>query len=179
MKTRLARRWFVGTAIAGVMAVLAAGPGAGAASAPDRCELPQRVVVGEPGNQVVFERRGARSEGALLDELHWLTLLKWGAGLVVPALGRDELAIYLHESSRAGFLADYEDIEAFNGAWLFVACREGRRFRVARAFARRIEAESAVRREVPWNGPERYVGLTIPVDEQPHVVLRGFASTGR
>ena len=169
----------MGTAIAGVMAGLAAGPGAGAASARDRCELPQRVVVGEPGNQVAFERRGARSEGAVLDELHWLTLLKWSAGLVLPALARDELAIYLHESSRAAFLAEYEDIEAFNGVWFFVACREGRRFRVARAFARRIEAGSAVGSGAPPNGAARYVGLTIPVNEQPHVVLRGYASTGR
>ena len=128
---------------------------------------------------MVFEQRGARSEGAVLEELHWLTLLKWGAGLVLPALGRDELAIYLHESSRAGFLADYDDIEAFHGVWLFVACREGRRFRVARAFARRIEAESAVGSGEQSDGPERYVGVTIPVDEPPHVVVRGYTSTGR
>ena len=179
MKTQLVQRLLTGSTIAGVMAALAAGPGAGPASAQDRCELPQQVAIGEPSNQVVFEQRGARSEGAVLEELHWLTLLKWGAGLVLPALARDELAIYLHESSRAGFLADYDDIEAFHGAWLFVACREGRRFRVARAFARRIEAESAVGRERPLDGPELYVGLTIPVDDQPDVVVRGYASTGR
>ena len=179
MKTRLARRWFVGAAIAGVMAGLAAEPGAGAASARDRCELPQRVVVGAPDNQVAFERRGARSEGAVLEELHWLTLLKWGAGLVLPAIARDELAIYLHKSRRAGFLALYEDIEPFNGVWFFVACREGRRFRVARAFARRIDPGSAVGSAAALNGLERYVGLTIPVaDREPHVVLRGYASTG-
>ena len=180
MKTRFVRTLFMGAGIAGVMAGLAAGPGADSASARDRCELPQRVVVGEPGNRVAFERRGARSEGAVLEELHWLTLLKWSAGLVLPALAKDELAIYLHESSRAGFLAEYEDIEPFNGVWFFVACREEERFRVARAFARRIEAGSAVGSEAPSNGPERYVGLTIPVDQrQPHVVLRGHASTGR
>lgn len=179
MKTRLARRWFVGAAIAGVMTGLGAGPGAGAASAQDRCELPHRVVVGEPGNQVAFERRGARSEGAVLEELYWLTLLKWGAGLVVPALARDEVAIYLHKSSRAGFLALYEDIGPFNGVWFFVGCREGRRFRVARAFARRIEPGIAVGSEAPSDGRELYVGLTIPVGEQPHIVLRGYTSTGR
>ena len=111
MKRRLARTLFMGPAIAGVMAGLAAGPGAGTASAQDRCELPREIVVGEPGNQVVVERRGARSEGALLEELHGLTLLKWGASLVLPALARNELAIYLHESTRAGFLAEYDDIE--------------------------------------------------------------------
>ena len=179
MKRRFVRTLFIGSTIAGMMAGLAAGPDTGTASAQERCELPQQVAVGEPGNQVVFEQRGARSEGAVLEELHWLTLLKWGGGLVLPALARNELAIYLYESSRAGFLAEYDDIEAFHGAWLFVACREGRRFRVARAFARQIEAKSAVGREARSDDPERYVGLTVPVDEQPHVVVRGYASTGR
>ena len=179
MKRQLVRTLLTGPAIAGVMAGLAAGPGADTASAQDRCELPQQVVVGERGNQVVFERRGARSEGAVLEELHWLTLLKWGASLILPALARDELAIYVHESSRAGFLAEYEDIDTFKANWFFVACREGRQFRAARAFARRIEARSAVRSEGLSHGSELYVGLTIPVDEQPYVVLRGNASTGR
>ena len=115
MKNRLARTLLTGSAIAGVMAALGAGPGAGTASAQDRCELPREIVVGEPGYQVVFEQRGARSEGALLEALHWLTLLKWGAGLILPALAHDELAIYLHESSRAEFLTEYEDIESFHG----------------------------------------------------------------
>ena len=179
MKRLLARTLFIGAAIAGVMAGFAAGPGADTASAQGRCELPQQVVVGEPGNQLVFERRGASSERAVLEDLHWLTLLKWGAGLVLPALARDEFATYLHESSRAGFLTEYEDIEAFNGVWFFVSCREGRRFMVARAFAKRIESGSAVGSEAPSDGPELNVGLTIPVDQQPPVVLRGYASTGR
>ena len=149
MKRQLVRTWFMGLAIAGVVGGFAAGPGADTASAQDRCELPRQVVVGEPGHQVVFERDGAKREGAVLEELHWLTLLKWGASLILPALATDELAIHLHESSRAGFLAEYEDIDTFNGIWFFLACREERQFRVARAFAKRIDAGSAVASEAP------------------------------
>lgn len=178
MKRPLVRAFFLGAAIAGVMAGVAGGPGADSAAAEDRCELPRQVVVGEPGNQVVLERVGANKGGAALDELDWLTLLKWGAGLLIPALARDELAIYLHDSDRADFLSEYEDIDTFNGARFFLACREGRRYRVARAVARRAEVDETAGRQADPDRAELYVGLTIPVDQrQPHIVLQGHTST--
>jgi len=178
MKTPLVQAFFTGLAIAGVMVGVAGGAGADAAAAEDRCEVPRQVVVGEPGSQVVFERDDPRGEGAALEELDWLTLLKWGAGLLLPALARDELAIYLHESGRAGFLSEYEDIDTFNGARFFLACREGRRYRVARAVARRAEVEETVASLADPDRAKLYVGLTIPVDQrQPHIVLKGYTST--
>lgn len=177
MKRPLFEAFFVGPAIAGAMAGIVGGSGADAVAAQDRCELPRQVVVGEPGNQVVFERLGANEEGTVLDELDWLTLLKWGAGVLLPALARDELAIHLHESDRAGFLSEYEDIGTFTGAGFFLACGEGRRYRVDRAIARRTEVENTVRSRAAPDRAGLHVGLTIPVDErQPHIVLRGHAA---
>lgn len=155
----------------GIIGMMTCSP----SSAQVDCELPGSIVLevsGQSGNLLVTGTENGRE--APLDEIGFLTKLKWSFGLLIPSLAAGEVGIHLYRENEAGFLAEYDNIEETRFVQFFLACTDGDGYVAIPATISQLSEDQQNSVGTRENQNDLYVGMTFrPQDTTPDATLKG------
>ena len=139
------------------------------------CEPPTTVAFGDPGNRLVFSTDGQHAREATLEQIDFLTRLKWSLGQLIPSLVDNEVSIYLYNIQGSNFLADYKHIDRTELVGFFIACEEGGEYVAVPGSVSPLPSEregGVVEDDHQEDG--LYLGITVrPRGTTPDVTLKG------